>query len=198
MPVTRLLRESPEPRGGVGGIEYIEMRLNTEARLGAGVRVNGKMDEGVAARRKGRLIVVTKMVCLRRYLSGILDGRKLTSASKGRWEGSGDGKARSERRVSFLKKFRLPRDEVVGTEEVVESSCEVDETGDEELLLECWPKPRSFGGVRAPKSSWSLSASSLTPIPPTLRHTRATRSAHSKMLTKRMAPASSKPSGSVR
>ena len=95
--MARLLSESPEPRGGVGGIEYKEMRLNKEARLGAGGRVGGARDVKAAATRKGRLIVVTRMACLRRDLSEMSDGRKLTSASKGRWEESGDGRTRSER-----------------------------------------------------------------------------------------------------
>ena len=201
VPVTRLLSESPEPRGGVGGMEYMEMRLNTEARLGAGGRMGGDVDGDVAATRNGRLIVVTRMACLRRDLSDMLDGRKLTRASKGRWDESADGRARSERRLSFLKKLRFPNDDAVGTEEAAESRCEVDETGEGELLLESWPRPipRNLGGgVRAPKPSCSHSASSLTPMPPTLRHTRATRSAHSRVFTKRMAPACSKPSGSIR
>ena len=194
--MTRLLSESLEPRGGVGGIEYMDMRRNMDARLGVEGHVGGERDGGVAATRKGRLIVVTRMACLRRDLSDMLDGRKLTSTSKGRWEGSGDGRGRSERELRFLKKLPLPREE----EESAESMCEaVDETGEDGLLLESMPRPRNLGGgVRAPKPSWSLSASSRTPIPPTLRHTRATRSAHSRMFTKRMAPACSKPSGSVR
>jgi hypothetical protein len=136
--VTRLLSESLDPRGGVGGIEYIDMRRNMEARLGAGGRVGGDRDGEVAATRKGRLIVVTRMACLRRDFSDMLGGRKLTSASKGRWKGSGEGRVRSERGLRFLKKLPLPRDE----EEAAESMCEVvDETGDVGLLLESLPRP---------------------------------------------------------
>ena len=195
-PVTRLLSESLEPRGGEGGIEYMEMRLSMEARLGVGWRVIEARDVKVAATRKGRLIVVTRMACLRRDVSEMSCGRKLTSASKGRWEESGDGRTRSERRLRFLKKVRLPRDE----DEAAESTCDVDETGEDGgLLLEGLPRPRNLvGGVRAPKPSCSLSASSLTPVPPSLRQTRATRSAHSRMFMRRMAPASSKPSGIFR
>lgn len=174
----------------------MEKRRNTEVRLGAGGRVGGERDGEMAATRKGRLIVVTRIACLRRDLSDMLGGRKLTSASKGRWEGSADGRARSERGLRFLKRLPTPRDE----EEAVMSRREVvDETGEGGLLLESLPRPRNLGGgVRVPRPSWSFSASSRTPIPPTLRHTRATRSAHSRMFTKRIAPACSKPRGSDR
>lgn len=54
------------------------------------------------------------------------------------------------------------------------------------------PKTEGVGRWANPSSS---SDSSATPNPPYFRHRRATRSAHSKMFTKRRAPASSIASG---
>jgi hypothetical protein len=47
---------------------------------------------GEALQRKGRLIVVTRMDCLRSDLSGMSDGRKLIRASNGFWDGSTGGR----------------------------------------------------------------------------------------------------------
>ena len=144
---------------------------------------------GAAATRKGRAMVVTRMTCLRSDLSEMPEGRKLTSPSNGRCDGSEGGSNSSERWP------RLPGNQSLSKEKIVRAVEEeyVDvAVGGAPLLEHCCVR---FGGtVRVPGSS----VTSLTPIPPTLRHVRAMRSAHSKTFTKRTAPARSKASGSAR
>lgn len=100
--------------GGVGGIEYIERiggLLNTDrlfstlpfpavdrtlctglgsAEVGVeGVGPEEDEEEGTAATRKGREMVVTSIACLSIDFSGISCGKKLRIASNGRCVGSG-------------------------------------------------------------------------------------------------------------
>lgn len=94
------------------------------------------MEGGAAATRKGRVMVVTRMTCLRRDLSDMPEGRKLTSASNGRCDGSGDGRSSSARRLRIPLRRSLSMEKIVRAEEVIEVAFKVDETADGAPLLE--------------------------------------------------------------
>lgn len=79
--------ESPLWKGGVWGM-YTEVALRE---LKKDFRFDRSSRRGVDEMRKGRLIVVTRMACFRRALSGISFGRKLTRPSNGRCVGSTSG-----------------------------------------------------------------------------------------------------------
>ena len=81
-------RDSPLWKGGVGGrYTDVELRvLRIDLRLGC-TSGRGPLEE----MRKGLLMVVTRMACLSSALSETSVGKKLTSPSKGRWEGSAAG-----------------------------------------------------------------------------------------------------------
>ena len=149
--------------------------------------------------RKGREMVVTRMEFLRSALSGTFAGMKLMSTSKGRWDGSGGGSVPEPRRESnepiIEEGLDDGRDDVASEERCADERWVEELPGEVGMLWE--PKRDVDGGRRSPWRSVSSDSSS-TPPPPCFLQVRATRSAHSRTLTKRTAPASSRASGAER
>ena len=134
-------------------------------------------------------MVVTRIACLSKALSGVFLGRKFRRWSNGRCDGSTVGIMDARDLGRNLAETDRGR---VGGESGRRRLAE--DRGDDGVLWVPLNERKEGGGRRSFPSSFSLRMRA--PKPPCFLHTRATRSAHSRTFTKRTAPASSMAKGS--
>ena len=136
--------------------------------------------------------MVTRMDCLSRALSETPDGKKFKIESNGRWNMSAGGRGTPGDLIPIDDIVRVRR-LVTGFSRIASSSLEY--CGELGVLSDT--NRNTVGRGKDPEViSISASEDSCMPLPPVFRQTRAIRSAHSRIVTNRTAPASSSARGS--